>query len=66
MQSRDLSQMQWVIWVEVLETLEQVKKNPMEEQVFKGIGFRSHSFSWTLMPKSKEEALMIERIINCI
>ena len=38
-------------------------KNPMEEQVFKGIGFRSHSFSWTLMPKSKEEALMIERII---
>ena len=26
MQSRDLSQMQWVIWVEVLETLEQVKQ----------------------------------------
>ena len=38
-------------------------KNPMEEQVFKGIGFRSHSFSWTLMPKSKEEKVMIERII---
>ena len=37
-------------------------KNPMEEQVFKGIGFRSHSFSWTLMPKSKEE-FQIERII---
>lgn len=38
-------------------------KNPMEEQTFKGIGFRSHSFSWTLMPRSAKEALEIEKII---
>ena len=35
-------------------------KNPMEEQVFKGIGFRSHSFSWTLI-KSKEEEFSHDR-----
>ena len=38
-------------------------KNPMEETIFEGIGFRSHSFSWTLMPRSPEEAFMIEQIV---
>ena len=38
-------------------------KNPMEEQFFKGVEFRSHSFSYEFYPKSSEEAKAVEDII---
>jgi len=38
-------------------------KNPMEEQFFKGVEFRSHSFSYEFYPKSSDEARQVEDII---
>jgi hypothetical protein len=38
-------------------------KNPMEEQFFKGVEFRSHSFSYEFYPKSSDEARTVENII---
>ena len=38
-------------------------KNPMEEQFFKGVEFRSHSFSYEFYPKSSEEAKQVQDII---
>ena len=38
-------------------------KNPMEEQMFKGVEFRDHSFSYEFYPKSSLEAKMVEDII---
>jgi hypothetical protein len=38
-------------------------KNPMEEQMFKGVEFRDHSFSYEFYPKSAAEAKMVEDII---
>lgn len=38
--------------------------NPMEEQLLEGIDFRTHSFEWEMMPRSYDEALMIQRIIH--
>ena len=38
-------------------------KNPMEEQMFKGVEFRDHSFSYEFYPKSSAEAKMVEDII---
>ena len=38
-------------------------KNPMEEQFFKGVEFRSHSFSYEFYPKSSDEARAVEDII---
>jgi hypothetical protein len=37
--------------------------NPMQEMALEGIDFRSHSFSYTMSPTSKEEADMIRDII---
>ena len=36
----------------------------MEEQLLEGIDFRTHSFEWEMMPRSYDEALMIQRIIH--
>jgi len=38
-------------------------KNPMEEQFFKGVEFRSHSFSYEFYPKSSDEAKQVQDII---
>ena len=38
-------------------------KNPMAEQVLKGVDFRSFSFTYIMIPKSQEEADMINQII---
>lgn len=38
-------------------------KNPMEEQFFKGVEFRSHSFSYEFYPKSSDEAQQVQDII---
>jgi len=38
-------------------------KNPMEEQFFKGVEFRSHSFSYEFYPKSSQEAKQVQDII---
>ena len=38
--------------------------NPMEEQLLEGIDFRTHSFSWELMPRSHDEAIQILRIVH--
>ena len=38
--------------------------NPYEEQIFNGISFRAHSFSWKLIARDKKEAETIESIIN--
>ena len=39
-------------------------KNPMKEQAFEGVEFRDHSFEWEFYPRSPEEALMCQKIIN--
>lgn len=38
-------------------------KNPMEEQLFSGVEFRDHSFSYEFYPKSSAEAQVVEDII---
>lgn len=38
--------------------------NPYEEQIFNGISFRAHSFSWKLIARDKKEAETIQSIIN--
>lgn len=38
-------------------------KNPMEEQFFRGVEFRSHSFSYEFYPKSSDEAKQVQDII---
>lgn len=38
--------------------------NSKEEQLFKGVGFRTFSFDYSFMPKSKEEAASIMAIIR--
>lgn len=38
--------------------------NPYEEQIFNGISFRAHSFSWKLIARDKKEAETIESIIK--
>jgi hypothetical protein len=38
-------------------------KNPMEEQMFEGVDFRSHSFDYEFYPKNQDEARAVEDII---
>lgn len=38
--------------------------NPYEEQIFNGISFRAHSFSWKLIARDKKEAETIESIVK--
>ncbi len=39
-------------------------KNPVYVLMFKGIGLRTHDFSWRIVPESQEETYAIEAIIN--
>lgn len=38
--------------------------NPYEEQIFNGISFRAHSFSWKLIARDKKEAETIDSIVK--
>lgn len=38
--------------------------NPYTENVFKNVGFRSHSFAYTFMPKNLNESETLDRIIR--
>ena len=40
--------------------------NPYEEMLFKGVGFMSHSFRFTFVPKSAEDVQTIYEIINSL
>tara|TARA_B100000073_G_C23629429_1_gene531947 strand:+ start:56 stop:967 length:912 start_codon:yes stop_codon:yes gene_type:complete len=40
--------------------------NPYEEMLFKGVSFISHSFKFTLMPKSAQDVQTIYEIINVL
>ena len=40
--------------------------NPYEEMLFKGVGFISHSFKFTFVPKSATDVQTIYKIINCL
>jgi hypothetical protein len=40
--------------------------NPYEEMLFKGVGFISHSFKFTFVPKSAADVQTIYEIINCL
>lgn len=38
--------------------------NPYTEQIFKGIGLRSFSFNWKLVPRNEDEQMIIHNIIK--
>ena len=40
--------------------------NPYEEMLFKGVGFMSHSFRFTFVPKSAADVQTIYEIISCL
>ena len=40
--------------------------NPYEEMLFKGVGFISHSFKFTFVPKSAADVQTIYEIISCL
>jgi len=38
--------------------------NPFTDQMFKNVGFRTHNFNYTFLPKSKEDSESIDEIIQ--
>lgn len=41
-----------------------VTENPFAIMTYNGVGFKQHQFSWTLYPESKEESVVIKKIVN--
>lgn len=51
---------------EVIEKSTARTPNPFKEQLFKSMGFRTFSFTYTFNPKSRKEALEIKNIIDLL
>jgi len=41
-----------------------IQQNPYTEFIFKNVTPRTHLFSYTFMPRSKDESVLVDRIIN--
>lgn len=41
-----------------------ITTNPFKEQLFRNMGFRTFTFDYVFLPKSKNEALMVRDIVN--
>lgn len=49
---------------ETVPALFGVQENPYTEFIFKNVAPRNHSFSYTFMPRNKEESVLVDKIIN--
>lgn len=49
---------------ETVPALFGIQENPYTEFIFKNVAPRTHSFSYTFMPRSKDESVLVDRIIN--